>query len=164
MSKRRLPTEKEASKLREMHKQGIAKVQMQKHFNIGTNTLVYWHTHLGLQVKQGNIRKRRVDDLSEVEEAEFIKYYAKKPTQEEVIKKYNIGVPTFDKWLKQLGLEKHLNARNPEFGNAARLKGDRHIKSMQQREQEEDSKPFVSIASRFRNLNGQNCTNLNPHR
>jgi hypothetical protein len=160
MSKRRLPTEKEATELREMYQKGTPRQKMQQYFAIANNTLMYWHTHLDLEIKKGNPRKYRSDDLTEDEKPDFIAFYAEKPTQDQVLKKYNISVATFEIWIKKLGIKKHPQAVRPGFDETAIMLTDR----AESKSNKTDSEPFVSLSQKFRNLNGHNSVKLNPYR
>jgi hypothetical protein len=135
---------------------------MLRRFKVGSNTLIHWHHQLDLEVKLGKNTKHRTEDLSDYEKRGFINYYANEPTQEQTLRKYDITGATLDKWLKQLGIEKHAQIARSGFGGKAIFPKDKvkHVKKTII----EDPEPCMSIANRFRNVNGHNCTNLNPYR
>jgi transposase-like protein len=103
---KRKPTDEEKATLLKMYNSGESMNAMRLMLSCSKETLVQWFELLELE-PIGTMKKLRISDLATNEEAVFRKYYATMPTVDEVTSRYDISKNTLNRWLEQLGLEKH---------------------------------------------------------
>lgn len=116
MSKFRSPSPEEAKRLIEYHRLDYSATRARMVLRISPKILDSWLTELELTP----LRKpelKRTAPLATNEAVEFRRYYATMPTQKEVLLVYKISIKTFEEWLVQLNLEKHLPRARPQSTN-----------------------------------------------